>query len=110
IHSTAESHARVMVVEVMGRHTGWIALNAGVSASADVILIPEIPYQLEKICEKIQHRYATGRNFAIVVAAEGARPVGGEASMIPASRPGAEPRYGGLADRLAMEIAERTGR
>jgi 6-phosphofructokinase 1 len=110
LHSTAESHERVMVVEVMGRHTGWIALNAGVSASADVIIMPEIPYRIERVCEKIEERYSTGRNFAIVVAAEGARPEGGEASFVEGTRPGAEARYGGIAERLAREIAERTGR
>ena len=110
LHSTAESHERVMVVEVMGRHTGWIALHAGVSSSADAIIIPEIPYNIQRVCEKIEERYATGRNFAIVVAAEGARPEGGEASFVQGTRPGAEARYGGIAERLAREIAERTGR
>src|SRR5690606_12596212 len=72
LHSTAEAHQRVMVVELMGRHTGWIALHAGVAGSADVILIPEIPYDIDRVCKKIQDRYARGREFAIVVAAEGA--------------------------------------
>jgi 6-phosphofructokinase 1 len=110
LHSTAESHERVMVVEVMGRHTGWIALHAGVSSSADVILIPEIPYRIDRICDKIQHRYATRRNFAIVVAAEGARPEGGEAVYLEGSSPGMQARLGGVADRLAQQIADLTGR
>ncbi|MGH7505377.1 MAG: 6-phosphofructokinase [Longimicrobiales bacterium] len=109
LHSTAESHERVMVVEVMGRDTGWIALHAGISSSADVILIPEIPYRLDRICEKIEKRYASGRNFAIVVAAEGAVPAGGEASLIEATTPGRQARYGGIAERLARDIAETTG-
>src|SRR5690606_912792 len=110
LHSTAESHERVMVVEVMGRDTGWIALNAGVSATADVILIPEIPYRIEKVCEKIMERERVGARFAIVVAAEGARPVDGEASYVEGALPGKAARYGGIAERLAREIAERTGK
>jgi len=110
LHSTAESHDRVMVVEVMGRHTGWIALHSGVSATADVILIPEIPYDLEKIFEKIRSREKEGRHFAIVVVAEGATPLRGEASFIEAAVPGKEARYGGIAERLAREIAEGTGK
>ena len=82
LHTTAASHRRVMVVEVMGRYAGWIALNAGVSATADVILLPEIPYDLGCVAEKIQERYARGRAFAIVVVAEGARPKGGGYAVI----------------------------
>ncbi|NIU31347.1 MAG: 6-phosphofructokinase, partial [Gemmatimonadetes bacterium] len=78
LHSTAEAHERVMVVELMGRHAGWIALFAGVAGTADVILIPEIPYSMDSVCEKIEERWARGREFAIVVVAEGAYPVGGE--------------------------------
>jgi 6-phosphofructokinase 1 len=110
LHSTAESHERVMVVEVMGRHTGWIALHSGVSATADVILIPEIPYSIDKVCDKIRERYEVGPRFAIVVAAEGAAPIGGEASYVEAAAPGRAARYGGIAERLAREIQERTGR
>jgi ATP-dependent phosphofructokinase / diphosphate-dependent phosphofructokinase len=110
LHSTAESHERVMVVEVMGRNTGWIALHAGISATADVILIPEIPFRLERVCEKVESRYTSGRNFAIVVAAEGALPAGGEETLLEGERPGAAKRYGGVAERLAREISERTGR
>jgi ATP-dependent phosphofructokinase / diphosphate-dependent phosphofructokinase len=110
LHSTAESHERVMVVEVMGRHTGWIALHSGISATADVILIPEIPYDIDRVCEKIRHRYDTGRRFCIVVAAEGAVPVGGEASLAAEAKPGAAARYGGIAELLASQITERTER
>jgi 6-phosphofructokinase 1 len=104
LHSTAEAHQRVMVVELMGRHTGWIALYAGVSGTADVILIPEIPYSLERVCEKIESRYTDGRSFAIVVAAEGAFEVGREPLF---QAPG---RYGGIAEKLTEEIIRETGR
>jgi len=110
LHSTAESHERVMVVEVMGRHAGWIALHAGLSATADVILMPEIPYDIGRVCEKIEYRYATGRNFAIVVVAEGAIPRGGEASYVESGGPGHAARYGGAAERVAKHIMDRTGR
>ncbi len=105
LHSTAESHQRVMVVELMGRHTGWIALHSGLAATADVILIPEIPYSIEKIAEKVLQRDAVGRRFSIVVAAEGARPGGGEPSYADESG-----RYGGLAERIARQIEEATGK
>lgn len=110
LHSTAESHERVMVVEVMGRHTGWIALHSGISGTADVILLPEIPYDIEKVCEKIEARYRAGRRFAIVVAAEGACARAGDHSVRHAAVPGSDKRYGGIAERLAAEIEERTGR
>lgn len=105
LHSTAEAHQRVMVVQLMGRHTGWIALESGVAGGADVILIPEIPYSIERIAEKVRERDGSGRRFSIVVVAEGARPAGGEPSY-------ADPtgRYGGIADRIAVELAEATGK
>jgi 6-phosphofructokinase 1 len=110
LHSTAESHERVMVVEVMGRHAGWIALFAGVAGSADVILIPEIPYRIERVCEKVQQRERVGRHFSIVVAAEGARPVGGEPVVREKETAGQSVRYGGIGQQVADEIAERTGK
>ena len=110
LHSTAESHQRVLVVELMGRHTGWIALHAGIAGTADVILIPEIPYQIERVCAKIEDRYARGREFAIVVVAEGAFEQGGQPAFVEKARPGAAARYGGVAEKLAHEIAERTER
>jgi phosphofructokinase-like protein len=110
LHSTAESHERVLVVELMGRHTGWIALYAGVSATADVILIPELPYSIEAVCEKIRERDASGRMFSIVVVAEGAKPLEGEEVVLEEARPGGVKRYGGIADRVAHEIADRTGK
>ena len=109
LHSTAESHERVMVLEVMGRTTGWIALESGVCATADVILIPEIPYDVGKVCAKIRERYENGRRFAIVVVAEGAVPRGGEPFFIEQKVPGKADRYGGIAERVADEIAGQTG-
>ena len=79
IHTTAESHHRVFVVEVMGRNAGWIALHAGIAGSADVIIIPEIPYRLEKIVEKTKQRDAMGKNFSVIVVTEGAKEQGGQA-------------------------------
>jgi ATP-dependent phosphofructokinase / diphosphate-dependent phosphofructokinase len=110
LHSTAESHERVFVLEVMGRTTGWIALESGMSGTADVILIPEIPYDIERVCEKIEARYESGRRFAIVVVAEGAAPVEGGASFVETNVVGKANRYGGAAERIAKEIGERTGR
>jgi len=110
LHSTAQSHRRVMVVELMGRHAGWIALFAGLGGTADVILIPEIPYDLDEVCARVADRYGPGRpEFAIVVVAEGAHPRDADAVMKETAGPSG-PRYGGIADRLAHEIAERTGR
>jgi 6-phosphofructokinase 1 len=110
LHTTAESHDRVMVLEVMGREAGFIALHAGVAGTADVILIPEIEWDIEKVCEKIQSRHDQGRRFSIVVVAEGAKPRGGKESIIGASLPGQERRLGGIADRLGFEIQQRTGK
>jgi ATP-dependent phosphofructokinase / diphosphate-dependent phosphofructokinase len=110
LHSTAESHERVMVVELMGRHAGWIALFAGVSATADVILIPEIPFRMESVCDKIRSREAEGRPFSIVVVAEGARPMEGEAALLADARPGTAARYGGMAERVAADIERLTGK
>ena len=110
LHTTAESHDRVIVLEVMGRHAGFIALHSGVAGSADVILIPEIPYAIDKVCEKIRARDHAGRYFSIVVAAEGARAIGGAESLLGASLPGEEPRLGGIADKLARAIQAHTGK
>jgi len=110
LHTTAESHDRVMVLEVMGRDAGFIALHAGVAGDADVILIPEIEWELEKVCEKILSRDASGKRFSIVVVAEGARPKGGEASIIGESLPGQDRRVGGIAERLGVSIQRVTGK
>ena len=110
LHSTAESHRRVMVVELMGRYAGWIALHAGVAGTADVILIPEIPYDIERVCEKIRAREAEGRHFSIVVVAEGAHRAGGSMSTRGEKELGREVRLGGIGERIAAEIHERTGK
>jgi 6-phosphofructokinase 1 len=110
LHTTAESHDRVIVMEVMGRNAGFIALHSGVSGSADVVLLPEIPYSVEKICDKILARDRAGRKFSIVVAAEGAYPSGGEESTLGDSMPGQAKRVGGIAEKLAREIQDRTGK
>jgi 6-phosphofructokinase 1 len=98
-----------MVVEVMGRYAGWIALNAGISGTADAILIPEIPYDLGKVAEKINQRYDGGSHFAIVVVAEGAKPKGGTHSVVEKEVGRAE-RLGGIGDAVARELQERTKR
>jgi 6-phosphofructokinase 1 len=109
LHSTAEAHERVMVVEVMGRYAGWIALNSGVAATADVILIPEIPFDIERVCDKINDREASGRRFSIVVAAEGAIPAGGS-MVIKRREAGREVVLGGVAEQVAAQIQQRTGK
>jgi 6-phosphofructokinase 1 len=110
LHTTAESHDRVFVVELMGRYAGWIALHSGLSGSADVILIPEIPFDIEKVCNKIRAREAAGRHFSVVVVAEGARPRDGTVVIKEAARAGAVERLGGVAAQVAEAIAERTGK
>ncbi len=111
LHSTAESHQRVFVVEVMGRNSGWIALFSGLAGTADVILIPEIPYDIEKVCDKIRERESRGRRFSIVCAAEGATPIGGEVVTKTVPRgTGEQVRIGGLGAVLARQIADRTGK
>lgn len=111
LHSTAEAHERVIVVEVMGRHAGWIALNTGIGGSADVILLPEIPYDLSCVCKKIREREARGRRFSLVVVAEGARPLGGDESFRKDEvLPGAAKRLGGVAAKVADAIGECTGK
>jgi ATP-dependent phosphofructokinase / diphosphate-dependent phosphofructokinase len=108
LHTTAESHERVMVVEVMGRYAGWIAMHAGVAGNAHVILMPEIPYDMSKVVAHLKRRYASGRRYALVVCAEGAVPKDGALSTI-GEELGREVRIGGLAERLADQIARQTG-
>ena len=110
LHTTAESHSRVIVMEVMGRHAGFIALHSGVAGSADVILIPEIPYDIDKVCEKVMARDRAGRHFSIVVVAEGAFPKGGEEATMGESLPGQAKRVGGVCDSIARQIQDRTGK
>ena len=105
LHSTAESHERVMVVELMGRHAGWIALHSGLSASADVILIPELPFDIDKVCDKIRQREAAGRHFSIVVVAEGAKPIGG-GETVRASVEGGEYKLGGIGDAAVLNESD----
>ena len=108
LHSTAESHRRIMVVEVMGRYAGWIALNAGVSGTADVILLPEIPYNIEFVAQKMRERVRSGAKFSIVVVAEGAKPAGGTHSVI-GKEVGQAERLGGCAERVCKALSEMCG-
>jgi 6-phosphofructokinase 1 len=110
LHSTAEAHKRVMVVEVMGRYAGWIALHAGVAGGADLILIPEIPYRLEQVAAHIRQRESFGAKFSIVVVAEGARPVGGTATVAQAARAGYVERLGGIGSQVAAALERMTGK
>jgi phosphofructokinase-like protein len=110
LHSTAESHQRVMVVELMGRYAGWIALHSGISSSADVILIPEIPFDIDKVCAKVMQRERQGRNFSIVVVAEGAVPIGGSVVLLERRQDGSPDRLGGIGSQVARAIHERTGK
>jgi len=105
IHTTAYSHDRVMVVEVMGRKAGWLALEGGLAGSADVILIPEIPYDIEKVVEKIRQRDAFGRNFTIIVVSEGAKPKGGEVHVRETIEDSADSvRLGGIGDVITRQL------
>ena len=108
--STAMSHDRVMVVELMGRYAGWIALHSGISGDADVILIPEIPFDIEKVCQAIRDRESQGKQFGIVVVAEGAKPKNGELSLLERGRAGQIERLGGIAAQVADVIAKETGK
>lgn len=110
LHTTAESHRRVLVVEVMGRHAGWIALQSGIAGGADVILIPEIPYDPAKVAHSIMVRERLGKHFSIVVVAEGAFPVGGKPIHAEAKHAGREQRLGGIGERVASAVTELTGK
>lgn len=110
IHTTASSHHRVMIVEVMGRYAGWIALYSGAAGGADVILIPEIPYRLQKVCEYVMRRSQRGKRFSIIVVSEGAMEKGGR--MVVKKRIAGSPdplRLGGIANKLADDINRQTG-
>src|SRR5438874_1126759 len=111
LHTTAESHNRILVVEVMGRTAGWIALHAGVAGGADVILIPEIPFDIDEACRLIRRRHDRGRPFSIVVAAEGAAPKEGTMEVARGTSVDefGHPRLGGIGYTLEKEIEERTG-
>ena len=108
LHSTAEAHDRVMILEVMGRYAGWIALCSGLAGGADVTLIPEIPYDLERVVAKVKRRSAAGASFSIVVVAEGAKPIGGQLSTIEKeARPGQLVRLGGAGENLSAALNGR---
>jgi ATP-dependent phosphofructokinase / diphosphate-dependent phosphofructokinase len=110
LHTTAAAHRRIMIIEVMGRYAGWIALYAGVAGGADVILIPEIPYDLGQVAQRIRDREAWGARFSIVVVAEGAKPTGGKASLVQRAELGRAERLGGAGQRIATELEELTGK
>jgi 6-phosphofructokinase 1 len=110
LHTTAESHNRVMVLEVMGRYAGWIALYAGLAGGADVILIPEIPFHYETICAVVQEREKKGKHFTLIIAAEGAKPAGGDYVTAAGQQQNREARLGGIGAVVAAEIEKRTGK
>jgi 6-phosphofructokinase 1 len=109
LHTTAESHQRVIVLELMGRYAGWIALEAGLAGSADVILIPEIPFSMDRVAEKLLERKKAGSKSSIVVVAEGARPEGGEMAVREKGADGYVLRLGGMGEIVGSEINKRTG-
>ncbi|HJV88590.1 MAG TPA: ATP-dependent 6-phosphofructokinase [Noviherbaspirillum sp.] len=110
LHSTAESHQRIMVVEVMGRYAGWIALHSGISGGAHSILIPEIRFDVDKVAAKIRGRDKLGRMYSIVVVAEGAEPIDGHREVVTPAEAGHAERLGGMGERVAKALAERTGK
>jgi len=110
LHTTAASHNRVMVLEVMGRYAGWIASHAGIAGGGDIILIPEIPFNYDSICRKIAEREAMGRLFTIIVVAEGARPKGGDFVSQENVAKDHEVRLGGIGAVVANEVGKRTGK
>lgn len=110
LHTTADSHQRIMVIEVMGRYAGWIALNAGVSATADAILIPEVPYDIRKVAEKVMAREQSGRHFSIVVVAEGACPTGGGHTLTEGKTIGSVERLGGVGHKVAADLESLTNK
>ena len=109
LHTTATSHRRVMVVEVMGRYAGWIALHAGIAGNADIILMPEIPFEISKVAEAVIERERRGRNYTVVVVAEGACPRGGEVSVV-GKEVGQAEKLGGIGEKVAAQIHELTGK
>ncbi len=110
LHTTAASHHRCMVIEVMGRYVGWIALESGVAGGADVILIPEIPYDVELVCDKIQQRRSRGSSFSIVVVAEGAKGKDGDVTILnPELKGTIHEKLGGIGLKVAKEVETRTG-
>jgi 6-phosphofructokinase 1 len=109
LHTTAESHHRIMVVEVMGRHAGWIAIHSGIAGGADLILIPEVPIKMEEVTQTLQKRHARGKNFSIIVVAEGAKFGGSEVTLEEKLDSFGHVRLGGIGELLAKKIEETTG-
>lgn len=109
LHTTAESHQRIMVVEVMGRHAGWIAIHSGIAGGADLILIPEVPIKMSEVCEVIKKRNERGKNFSIIVVAEGAKFEGSEVAVEKKLDEFGHVRLGGIGELLARKIEEKTG-
>jgi 6-phosphofructokinase 1 len=110
LHTTAESHHRIMVAEVMGRYAGWIALYAGIGGGADVVLIPEIPFRFDRIVERIQERERYGARFSIVVVAEGAHELGGERSIVTTGTADRVERLGGIGEDVSKQLERLTGK
>jgi 6-phosphofructokinase 1 len=110
LHSTAESHQRVMVVEVMGRYAGWIALHTGIAGNAHAVLLPEIPFDIDKVAAKVVARDVEGHPYTIVVVAEGAEPVHGHREVAEAAEIGHAERLGGIGERVGQAIHARTGK
>lgn len=110
LHATAESHRRIMVVEVMGRYAGWIAIHAGIAGRANVILIPEIPFDVQKVAEHLRRKTFSEQKYAIVVVAEGAKPLGGQHLLKAGADAGHVERLGGIGELIAVQLRERTGR
>ena len=110
LRTTAQSHDRAMVLEVMGRYTGWIAVTAGISGGGDVILIPEIPFRIESVCAKVAEREREGKRFTLVVVAEGAREQGKDYVTSGSAESNREARLGGIGAVVAAEIQKRTGK
>ncbi len=109
LHSTAESHHRVMILEVMGRYAGWIAIESGIAGGADVILIPEIPYDMNKVAQKVMERKNAGKSFSIVVVAEGAKPSDGDIVVSKVLKDSPDPiRLGGIGNKIAEDIERLT--
>ena len=112
LHTTGETHHRIMVLEVMGRYAGWIALEAAIAGGADVALIPEIPYDIKRVAEKIENRKKRGKNFSVVVVAEGAKPIGGELTIMGKRNNGEgvdNTKLGGVGQIVAAQLEELTG-
>jgi 6-phosphofructokinase 1 len=110
LHTTAESHDRVMILEVMGRHAGWIALHSGIAGGADVILIPEIPFSTTSVAQKIAEREACGSQFSIIVVSEGAREIGHDIIYQEKGDSGRAPRLGGIGNHLSSDLEKLTGK